>query len=271
MSDHGCHDIETEFSINTWLKKEGYLKTKLGLEDLIQKFGINRVKLLRYIKKVNLVKPLKRVVPVSLQKLIPSEDGFQFEKKIEKIEWEKTRAIGSGGGLIYLNVDKKDANYEPLRREIMNKLTKLKIPGTNKKIIKEVYKSEDVYSGPYLEDGPDIVYEQIDSIHTNESIGEKMIFRPPKKWKAENIRSGIFLIYGSDIRKGLEIKNVKIIDLAPTILHIFNVPIPKDMDGKVIKDVFKPGSELAKRKVRYQEIRDEREIIKESIKKIKIR
>ena len=32
---------------------------------------------------------------------------------------------------------------------------------------------------------------------------------------------------------------------------MFGLPIPKDMDGKVLKKIFKPNSEIAKRKVRY--------------------
>ena len=32
----------------------------------------------------------------------------------------------------------------------------------------------------------------------------------------------------------------KIIDLAPTILHILNVPVPADMDGRVLSEALIP-------------------------------
>jgi predicted AlkP superfamily phosphohydrolase/phosphomutase len=79
---------------------------------------------------------------------------------------------------------------------------------------------------------------------------------------------GIFLAYGHDIKKGAEIQNAKIYDLAPTILHLMDVSIPKDMDGKVLKEIFKEDSELAKREIKYQEA-DEKEMVKEKIKDLK--
>ena len=55
----------------------------------------------------------------------------------------------------------------------------------------------------------------------------------------------------------------------PTILHMFDIPNPKDMDGRVLNEIFKEDSELAKREIKYQEV-DEKEIIKEKIKKLKV-
>lgn len=51
---------------------------------------------------------------------------------------------------------------------------------------------------------------------------------------------------------------------------MFNIPIPKDMDGRVLKEIFKEDSELTKRKIEYQEDVDEKEIVKEKIKKLKV-
>jgi len=33
-----------------------------------------------------------------------------------------------------------------------------------------------------------------------------------------------------------EISGARIIDLAPTILHLMNVPVPDDMDGRVLTE-----------------------------------
>ena len=50
--------------------------------------------------------------------------------------------------------------------------------------------------------------------------------------------------------------NAKIYDLAPTILHIFNVPIPSDIDGRVLTEIFKEDSEYSKRKPKHRKKED---------------
>ena len=56
--------------------------------------------------------------------------------------------------------------------------------------------------------------------------------------------------------------------MAPTILHMFGIPIPKDMDGRVLKEIFK--GELAMQEIKYQEI-DERNRIKKKLRELRRR
>lgn len=41
------------------------------------------------------------------------------------------------------------------------------------------------------------------------------------------------------------------------MLHILGIPIPDNMDGKVLKDIFVPDSELAEREVNLVKTEDE--------------
>ena len=49
---------------------------------------------------------------------------------------------------------------------------------------------------------------------------------------------GIFLAAGPHIRSGVEIEGASVLDLTPTLLHYLGFPVAKDMDGKVLADVF---------------------------------
>jgi arylsulfatase A-like enzyme len=51
---------------------------------------------------------------------------------------------------------------------------------------------------------------------------------------------GIFIASGEAFAAGTSVANAKIVDLAPTILHILNVPVPEDMDGHVLTDALGP-------------------------------
>jgi predicted AlkP superfamily phosphohydrolase/phosphomutase len=53
---------------------------------------------------------------------------------------------------------------------------------------------------------------------------------------------GILVVAGDDIRAGETIDTAEIIDLAPTILHLLCVPVPDDMNGKVLMAAFRPGA-----------------------------
>ena len=52
---------------------------------------------------------------------------------------------------------------------------------------------------------------------------------------------GIFLAAGPHIRRGGEVTGASVLDLTPTVLYYLGLPVGKDMDGKVLEDVFDPA------------------------------
>jgi arylsulfatase A-like enzyme len=46
--------------------------------------------------------------------------------------------------------------------------------------------------------------------------------------------------------------DVNIVDIAPTILHMIGCRIPKNVDGKVLLNMFRKDSEPAKRNVQFE-------------------
>jgi len=49
---------------------------------------------------------------------------------------------------------------------------------------------------------------------------------------------GIFIASGSEIRQGIQLKDISLYDIVPTILPLFNLPVSKDMDGQPIEEIF---------------------------------
>lgn len=71
--------------------------------------------------------------------------------------------------------------------------------------------------------------------------GSKRILNMPKVQAApslEHRQFGMFVASGPNIKKNQKVFGMGLIDVAPTILHHFDLPIGKDMDGKVILDIF---------------------------------
>lgn len=78
------------------------------------------------------------------------------------------------------------------------------------------------------------------SDHGYESGSLRMLEMP--KFSAapamEHRQFGMFAAMGPGIKKNTKIFGLGLIDIAPTVLHHFNLPVGKDMDGKVIQDMY---------------------------------
>jgi predicted AlkP superfamily phosphohydrolase/phosphomutase len=128
---------------------------------------------------------------------------------------------------------------EKLKLEISNKLEQLTDPETDERVIFRVYRREEVFSGPYVEDAPDLF------------VGFNVGYRAPwqtaiggagtkgvviedntRRWSGDHcfdpsLVPGVFLsnhIINTD--------KPHIMDIAPTVLKLLNAEIPDEMEGK---------------------------------------
>lgn len=269
LSDHGIHRVYRTFYKNTWLEREGYLRLKKSYSDraikLQRDLGLTRERLSWLTHKLKIKVFLKRYLPKETYESIPSQDGSLFSESgipEHKIDWENSKALATGQGSIYLLLKRDDEEYKKVREEIIKKLEGLRTDN-NLKVAEKVYRSEEVYHGKYLDQAPDIIYEQGRGVYSVGGVGRKNYFAEPTKWKAENLRQGIFLAYGPSIRNLGRINDISILDIAPTILHLMNVPIPRDMDGRVIEEIFRE-----KKTVEYIDV-DEKQKLRGRIQNLK--
>jgi predicted AlkP superfamily phosphohydrolase/phosphomutase len=270
MSDHGFHTYNKMFAINKWLMGEEYLKVKpmeskgSSFREKSQK-GVNvPVFLLRH---QNIFK-IGAFFYGIFRRIIPVTPVIRTEPDTASVAYSILSSANGNCCGIYINskrrfgdgsVEIKD--YKKVRGEIMDKLEKLR-EGSGKRIFKSVLRGDEVYFGECVDKAPDIVLIS-DEYNINSFYDED-------KNANEHAIKGIFVAYGHDIKKGVKIENAEIIDLAPTILYMMDMPVQRDMDGKVLKEIFEINSELAKRLTKYQEV-DERDRIKERIRRLKTR
>ena len=149
------------------------------------------------------------------------EETIDFKKSIAYVPTKETMGI-------YINKNKE------IRDALIKKLKSLRY--NNKQIFKKVLKREDVYKGQFTDLGPDILLIP-NNFYITSWIQDKIIV--PFPLSSFHEINGIFIAYGSKIKKGNQKECFSIYDIAPTVLHAFNLPIPFDMDGKVIKTIYK--------------------------------
>ena len=229
MSDHGSNEIKTVFNINTWLENEGYLVlNKSKVSKLFSKLNISQEKCYRLVNKLGIKKELVlKLTPKILLKYMPFEGGeIRKEAKTGNVNWEKSKAIASGQGPVYL-IDKS------IKDEIKNKLEKVK-DKKGKNIAIHIFSKEEIYNGPYLDIAPDLLIDQNKGVHIAGGIGKSGVFESPSKWKGENKKIGLFAVYGNNFKSMGKLTSMKIVDLAPTILSLYGIKKPPEMDGKIL-------------------------------------
>ena len=127
---------------------------------------------------------------------------------------------------------------------------------------------EEIHHREHAELAPDIVIVAGKYFPVT-SKSKLQLRQPTTAISGQHSRQGMFMASGPNIKKeGLRLANLRIYDIAPTILHMLGVPVPEDMDGQVLMEIFRPESEPATRPVAYEEV-NERQRIKEKITDLK--
>lgn len=100
-------------------------------------------------------------------------------------------------------------------------------------IINNTYRHHDAMLGRYLElAGPDthVIVLSDHGFHSDERR-PSWIPAEPAGPAAEHRRLGIFVMAGPGIRQGARIHGSSVLDLTPTVLTLFGLPVGEDMDG----------------------------------------
>jgi predicted AlkP superfamily phosphohydrolase/phosphomutase len=259
VSDHGAGPvIGKRIYINEWLRRKGMLYTK-------DQFAGKRKKVRNRLRKLlmqSLEKLYFRAGKVISHRLrerlgipLPMIKARLFSFTHVNTDWTRTKAYFGGNlNAIYINVEgrrpegivKPGEEYEQVREEIIHGLKSLVDPDDGQPVFEHVYKKEEVYYGALVEEAPDILV--IPRHFSDYTMGKEMLNNDKKPAIANqssqrgvtgNHRlNGIFLSYGKCIREGEQIQGAKIIDLFPTIYHIFGLQIPADIDGNPLTHIF---------------------------------
>jgi predicted AlkP superfamily phosphohydrolase/phosphomutase len=180
------------------------------------------------------------------------------------IDWSRTKAYCSevlaSPPSIWINLKGvkpqgivESSDYDALVTLIIRKLSELKDPRTERPVINRVYRRSEVFHGPFANEGADLVLDwwNENSLFSTqpsfpEDTGKPALaireHRPSEdaEWGGTHRLYGILIARAPVFEAGKQIENSHLIDIAPTILHLLGVPVPEDMDGKVLASAFRP-------------------------------
>jgi len=199
MSDHGFSSFKRSVNLNSWLYENGYLAVK---------------------------------------------DQPTGEEWFRDVDWSRSQAFAVGLGGIYLNVAGREAQgivppaeAQAVKDEIIAKLSVLTDPESGAQAIRGVYDTKKIYRGPYADEGPDLIVGfargyRVSWTSVTGAVAPSVFEDNVKSWSGDHCLNppdvpGIFFC-----NRKIQADKVSIMDVGPTVLDLFGVPVPEQCDGR---------------------------------------
>ena len=203
LSDHGFNSFRRGVNLNSWLRANGYLTLK------------------------------------------PDADGSA--EWLRDVDWSQTRAYALGLTGMFLNIKGREAQgiVEPgedaaqLRKELVAKLSGLADEDSDAVGITEAFETRALYSGPYLENAPDLLIGYNAGYRTSWDCATGVVSGPVfednlKAWSGDHCIDPRQVPGVLFCNRPIDSTDPALIDIAPTALHLFGIDPPAYMEGKVL-------------------------------------
>ena len=260
ISDHGCgpkHPASNQ--LNSWLESLGFLvyeKQETGSEDRL-------TRLLGEAYKWVIAKT-PRYIKERLWRAFPAlRDRVQSRLCFAGIDWSRTRAFSDTlfpnicinvRGREPLGIVDPGDEYDRVCREITDALHECRDEISGERIVEKVFHRQEIYTGPHVDKAPDLLvrWREDIAIHgiqlpvtsgsEDTETRTKTPFVPGEDYRfisGDHRLNGILL--SRNPKKslgGYELKKASLVDIAPTAIYALGLPVPDDMDGKVLTELF---------------------------------
>jgi predicted AlkP superfamily phosphohydrolase/phosphomutase len=144
-----------------------------------------------------------------------------------------------------------------LAEELKDRFGQVTDPHSGGRLFTQVLEGDSIYDG-HTEPIPDLVLVPAEGWTVLRELRNGSYLVPNK---AEHLgthrRQGIFVADGPSIRSLDAVSNLRIIDMAPTILHLLGLPVASDMDGRVLEEILKTQRPTTHTDVESYERREE--------------
>ncbi|OIO91493.1 MAG: hypothetical protein AUJ92_16395 [Armatimonadetes bacterium CG2_30_59_28] len=248
MSDHGFGPTDMTFAVNRWLEEQGFLRyrRRRGAQAVGNiEWRVRRRTVEGWLARLGL-SGVTGKLPTALRTQVVPLIAPRRKISSEDIDWSKTVAYASGAG-IYVNVEARSPEgcvpagpeHEKVREEIIAALSTVTDPQSQRRLLDVAWRKEEIYTGPFVDEAPDLFFSLGGFRYLpNTDFGLARTFRP--NLSGTHRLEGVLMMRGPAIRAGAQLDQASIMDIAPTLLYLLNLPIPSDMDGKLLREALWP-------------------------------
>ena len=214
MSDHGFKPFRRSVNLNSWLYTHGFLA-------------------------------LKNDAPTGA-------DMFQG------VDWSRTKAYAVGFGGIYLNLAGREADgivapgaeAERVKQDITDGLRQLYDETEHTRPVREVYDATKVYSGPYVDEAPDLIVgfqpgHRVGWLSVTGGVSDQEIEDNTRPWSGDHNFNPPDVPGMLFCNRRITATHPSIMDIGPTVLDLFGVRVPPYCDGTSMMPAETPRDEPA--------------------------
>jgi predicted AlkP superfamily phosphohydrolase/phosphomutase len=201
LSDHGFASFRRGVNLNAWLLSKGWLALKEG--------------------------------------------GDGTAEWLRDVDWSRTRAYALGLTGMFLNIEGREGQgiVKPgedaarVKAEIMAALKGLRDTGTSETAVNEAFDTAKLYSGPYLQNAPDLIIGFNAGYRTSWDGATGVVSGPvfednTKAWSGDHCIDPRLVPGVLFASRKIDRKDPALVDIAPTVLRLFGLDPPGHMDGK---------------------------------------
>ena len=201
VSDHGFASFRRGVNLNAWLLSKGWLALKGG--------------------------------------------GDGSTEWLREVDWSKTRAYALGLTGMFLNIEGREAQgiVKPgeeaarVKAEIMAGLKGLRDTEAGDTAINEAFDTARLYSGPYLQNAPDLIIGFNAGYRTSWDGATGVVSGPVfednvKAWSGDHCIDPRLVPGVLFASRKIDRADPSLVDIAPTVLRLFGLDTPAHMDGK---------------------------------------
>lgn len=212
-SDHGFGPTEKVFRVNEWLSENGYLHWT-NTETLSAE---------------------------EKQKL-----EHMANNHFVHLDWDNTIAYAQSSATNGIHIQIKNSpgdpgiepeEYEGLCQRLTDELLAIRDPETGTQIVTEVMRREEAFPGAKNDRCPDLTLKLFDHGFISTLNKQPVLWDRPEV-AGTHQPEGIFLARGPGIKSGESLELQSIGDITPTLLHSLGMPIPSNLEGRVMQTAF---------------------------------
>jgi predicted AlkP superfamily phosphohydrolase/phosphomutase len=201
VSDHGFASFRRGVNLNAWLLSKGWLALKEG--------------------------------------------GDGSAEWLRDVDWSRTKAYALGLTGLFLNLEGREAKgivkaggeAARLKADIMAALRGLRDPEAGQVAINEAFDTAKLYSGPYLQNAPDLIIGFNAGYRTSwdgaTGVVSGAVFEDNvKAWSGDHCIDPRLVPGVLFASRKIDRNDPSLVDVAPTVLKLFGLEPPSHMDGK---------------------------------------